>query len=75
MEINALFDLWDEFSTVMVDVETETTLTDFHTFPAGTKSLFIIGWFKKQNPYFMVIEHQEKGRRIFGAKNNPVQKD
>lgn len=74
MEINALFDLWNDFTKIGANEE-DAIIESFYTFPMGTAKLEIIGWFAHQNELFRVQDTLIEGRRTFSAINNPATRD
>jgi hypothetical protein len=58
MEINALFDLWDKFSSRMDHYDDHLT-EHFYEFPVGTACTDVIKWFSEQNPYFVLLDHKD----------------
>lgn len=74
MEINALFDLWDQFSNVGFNSEAKTT-EQFYNFAPGTDINEILNWFPQQNPFFEIGQEPKGNNSQLVAYCNPKRDD
>lgn len=72
IEINALFNLWDEFQPKLQPaLENGNVISaPFHHFPAGTDVYSIMDWFLEQNPFFAIQPAVKTGKRQFTVYSN-----